>query len=449
MVPSHAAHRLSVRKSMESTQSLPLPDVALDFSLPPGAAPSAVDSRALSFSDNAKTRKEAASTVRFGSVGHITNQRSVFGRPPSSYAFPTPHPSQRSLSGTLNRSTSTQRAAVLQNMPHIYPALLSRVAEAFKQLITLNELVKDGIAYKDSFDGKTAVGVVADIIKTPDRNLALLLGRALDAQKFFHDVTYDHRLRDNPHELYQFKERLAAPFMGENNTTDSPMSDQTGLTRAVLYNRKGVAWPPTLLSSPETASGSLHTSESQTSFFQSVDPTPATSSNSLAGPADSPRALTKISSEMSVPTGLTSFADGDESEDDLPVGVFTLLTDCYSPTCSREQLCYSINCPRRLEQMKRLNMKPQPGLSRKLSNESLHDIKVNEQAHNRAVRADIAAGDWHALDTVRLPGDSRQRQRYRKETSGGDQRSHVYRARLCARPGISSRCKSAQSNLVG
>lgn len=64
-------------------------------------------------------------------------------------------------------------------------------------------------------------------------------------------------------------------------------------------------------------------------------------------------------------------------EDDLPVGVFTLLTDCYSPTCSRDSLCYSINCPRRLEQMKRLNMKPQPGLTRKISNESIHDIKVS------------------------------------------------------------------------
>ncbi|KAI5303650.1 RHO1 GDP-GTP exchange protein 2, partial [Ascosphaera atra] len=43
---------------------------------------------------------------------------------------------------------------------------------------------------------------------TSDRNLALLLGRALDAQKFFHDVTYDHRLRDTPAELYQFREIL-------------------------------------------------------------------------------------------------------------------------------------------------------------------------------------------------------------------------------------------------
>lgn len=60
----------------------------------------------------------------------------------------------------------------------------------------------------------------------------------------------------------------------------------------------------------------------------------------------------------------------------LPSGVFTLLTDCYSPTCSRDQLCYSIACPRRLEQQARLNMKPQPGLSKQISRESLGDVPV-------------------------------------------------------------------------
>ena len=60
----------------------------------------------------------------------------------------------------------------------------------------------------------------------------------------------------------------------------------------------------------------------------------------------------------------------------LPSGVFTLLTDCYSPTCSRDQLCYSIACPRRLEQQSRLNLKLQPGLSKQISKESLNDVPV-------------------------------------------------------------------------
>lgn len=248
----------------------------------------------------------------------------------------------------------------LQSMPHIYPALLSRVAEAFKKLTTLAELVKDGITYKDSFDGRLAVSIIADIIKTPDRNLALLLGRVLDAQKFFHDVTYDHRLRDNPGELYQFKERLAAPFMNGNAVTDSPLSEHAHLGRISAPARPPIA--PYM-----SDSTSVQTSDSNMSISSSQTPSSTTNLGVNAG------SRAKMASSSSIPTGL---AMEDDPEDDLPVGVFTLLTDCYSPTCSRDNLCYSINCPRRLEQMKRLNMKP-TGLSRKLSSESMHDVKVS------------------------------------------------------------------------
>lgn len=141
--------------------------------------------------------------------------------------------------------------------------------------------MKDELTYNDAFTGAEAVDLIAYIIKTTDRNLALLLGRALDAQKFFHDVTYDHRLRDTHNELYQFNELV----------------------------------------------------------------------------------------------------DGnEESQATTPVnGVFTLLTECYSPTCTRDQLCYSIACPRRLEQQARLNMKPQSILKRADSRLSLHGDDEKEQ----------------------------------------------------------------------
>ncbi|KAI6117465.1 CNH domain-containing protein [Pisolithus croceorrhizus] len=185
---------------------------------------------------------------------------------------PIPHGFQAAGSSSPTRPSNRIRGL------SVYPALLSRVAEAFKTRITLADRVKDGLTYKDAFDGREAVDKIAAIIKTTDRNLALLLGRALDAQKFFHDVTYDHRLRDSAAELYQFR------------TTLSPFGSE------------------------------------------SMDEVP------------------------------------------LPTGIFTLLTDCYSPTCSRDQLCYSIACPRRLEQQARLNMKPQPGLKKQISKESLGDF---------------------------------------------------------------------------
>ncbi|KAG8893209.1 RHO1 GDP-GTP exchange protein 2, partial [Tulasnella sp. 408] len=40
--------------------------------------------------------------------------------------------------------------------PIVYPAMLSRVAEAFRARITLAERVKDGLAYPDAFDGREA-----------------------------------------------------------------------------------------------------------------------------------------------------------------------------------------------------------------------------------------------------------------------------------------------------
>jgi RHO1 GDP-GTP exchange protein 1/2 len=148
--------------------------------------------------------------------------------------------------------------------PLVYPALLSRVAEKFQQKIITGDRTKNELTYKNAFSGSEAVDVLSYIIRTTDRNLALLLGRALDAQKFFHDVTYEHRLRDSSSEMYQFRETLM-----------------------------------------------------------------------------------------------------DEPEDKSPVdGVFVLLSECYSPTCTRDQLCYSIACPRRLEQVSRLNLKMQPGLKR-------------------------------------------------------------------------------------
>lgn len=221
-----------------------------------------------------------------GSKTRSTSQSSFSSRAMSMAS--TVVPSERSDSMTLRQSPSTatkpnptavQQQAMMvsqRRAPLVYPALLSRVAEVFRDRIGLTEKEKDGLVYKSAFAGAEAVDLIAYIIKTTDRNLALLLGRSLDAQKFFHDVTYAHRLRDSNNEVYQFRETL--------------VEDTTEVN-----------------------------------------------------------------------------------------GVFTLLTECYSPTCTRDRLCYSIACPRRLEQQARLNMKPQPGLRREESRASLHEDQNDEQ----------------------------------------------------------------------
>ncbi|KAI0013806.1 CNH-domain-containing protein [Xylariaceae sp. FL0662B] len=188
----------------------------------------------------------------------------------------TPEPSRQQVvhrPSISSRSVDGERPPTAKiRPPLVYPALLSRVAECFRQKIITGERTKNELTYKNAFSGSEAVDVLSYIIRTTDRNLALLLGRALDAQKFFHDVTYEHRLRDSTAEMYQFRETLM-----------------------------------------------------------------------------------------------------DEPEEKHPVnGVFVLLSECYSPTCTRDQLCYSIACPRRLEQVSRLNLKPQVGL-RKDQDATLND----------------------------------------------------------------------------
>ena len=182
-----------------------------------------------------------------------------------------------SVAKAAGSSSSSAVISAQSRAPLVYPALLSRVAEVFGERINAGERNKNDLSYKFAFTGSEAVDLISYIIKTTDRNLALLLGRSLDAQKFFHDVTYDHRLRDSSTEIYQFRESL--------------MEDT-----------------------------STHVN-----------------------------------------------------------GVFTLLTECYSPTCTRDKLCYSIACPRRLEQQARLNLKPLPGLKRQQSSASLHADETDEQ----------------------------------------------------------------------
>jgi RHO1 GDP-GTP exchange protein 1/2 len=198
--------------------------------------------------------------------------------------------------GGLSHSSSASASTTVtqRKSPLVYPALLSRVAGVFQERIAVKPLTKNGLEYKNCFTGLEAVDLIAYIIKTTDRNLALLLGRALDAQKFFHDVTYDHRLRDAPGEIYQFRET-----MGEGSSASA--------------------------------------------------------------------------SEVN--------------------GVFTLLTECYSPTCTRDNLCYSIACPRRLEQQARLNLKQEPGLRPSASKGSLHgdDDDAEQKLWINSVPKEVAA----------------------------------------------------------
>lgn len=219
--------------------------------------------------------------------------------------------------------------------PVVYPALLSRVAKVFKESIILTINTKDGLEYHDTFSGKMAVDIICRIIRTNDRNLALLLARSLDAQKFFHDVAYNHRLRDSVHEIYAF------------NHVYSDVE---------LYHEE-LARKDDKRISEEYQEGTFKSVSSEETFKRLGE-------SEMSRPSQSD--LSRMdSNSASLGTKVTPTEQVN--------GVFTILTECYSPTCNRNQLCYSIACPRRLEQQARLNLKPQGGLKRAVSRLSLHE----------------------------------------------------------------------------
>ena len=259
------------------------------------------------------------------------------------------------------RAPEARRRREPKGAPVVYAALLSKVAEAFRARMPLSERVKDALAYPDAFDGAEAVDKICFIIKTTDRSLALLLGRALDAQKFFHDVTYDHRLRDNPMEIYQFRARLPSAFTSDADTP--PGGEPMAVGGGPLSSSGSRSSRPM---SPESAvSSTLASRDTHTPSIVSNGSSPTSVTAHMQGVSQATVAAPASGS------GVVSGAAG--GEDELPTGVFTMLTECYSSTCSTTQLCYSITCPRRMEQQARLNMKPQRELKQEIWQESLGD----------------------------------------------------------------------------
>ncbi|CAH6719752.1 RHO1 GDP-GTP exchange protein 2 [[Candida] jaroonii] len=236
-------------------------------------------------------------------------------------------------SKNTERTASTSRIASQRTLiqiskkPKVYPAMLSRVANVFRDSMFLTINTKDGLEYHDTFTGKMAVDIICRIIRTNDRNLALLLGRALDSQKLFHDVTYNHRLRDSVHEVYEFNHIYRDVELYDENGERSNSSGD--------------------LLQQQLANANLNSVTEETDGLNGVN------------------------------------------------GVFTILTDCYSPTCSTKSLCYSIACPRRLEQQARLNLKPQGGLKRAVSRLSLHEDENISLWHETVPKSILDKLDKH------------------------------------------------------
>lgn len=74
----------------------------------------------------------------------------------SSYSPPPPF-DHLNRHGPMSAGHGQYGPLAVKRPPIVYPALLSRVANAFVQRITTSPRIKDSIEYKDCFDGRDAV----------------------------------------------------------------------------------------------------------------------------------------------------------------------------------------------------------------------------------------------------------------------------------------------------
>lgn len=122
--------------------------------------------------------------------------------------------------------------------------------------------------------------------------MALRVGRALESQRFFHDVNYENRLLDEISEIYQFHEM----FWQGYNSSSSHGSNSVTSTVIADYEEDEF--------DDESHSSATFTQQSQ------------------------------------------------EEDVSLPNGIYTELTHCYTPTCRDRYPCYSYTCPKRERMVK-------------------------------------------------------------------------------------------------
>ncbi|KAI8980840.1 hypothetical protein BDB01DRAFT_836509 [Pilobolus umbonatus] len=175
-----------------------------------------------------------------------------------------------------------------------HSALLSCIALEMKRRVSLSDRLKNGIEYSNVFDGKEAVDKLKEIIHTTDREAALRVGHALESQRYFHDINYEHGLVDNVLEIYQFNSLMFDDYFDPIHNNNS------------------------------TVSGTHSNISTDTPTMHHSSPI-----------------------EMDEDENASSKAPSIGYNQYIPNGVITELTNCYSPTCTGKQACYSHTCPKR------------------------------------------------------------------------------------------------------
>lgn len=163
-----------------------------------------------------------------------------------------------------------------------------------------------------------------EILSTTDRSLALKVGRALEAQRFFHDVNYENRLIDDIIEIYQFNQVLF-----HNNRSGSTTS--TASSNSSSDNSFSVT---------STIIGNYASEDEEDDDDDDDD------GNSLH--TDTTAATTSTTTHPSIQQQPPQLQPQQNQINKLlPNGIYTDLTHCYTPTCDNINPCYSYTCPKR------------------------------------------------------------------------------------------------------
>ncbi|KAJ2679760.1 RHO1 GDP-GTP exchange protein 2 [Coemansia spiralis] len=249
----------------------------------------------------------------------------------SDVGLPLPSPSARNEPVPVN----AELVALLENVKPVYPAMISLVAKSFCEIIcqVLQTHVRNGLEHTQCFTGRDAVDAIYAIIKAADRNLAIVVGRALEQQSLFHDVDYEKRLRDDPNELYAFDDDVVRALLRPNEQLLAEDDEDDADEEATL--NQGVPGHHQNARGQSRASLSVHS------------PTPAIN------------------------------------------GVFVMLTDCYSPTCSNSQPCYSVTCPRQRLQQDHLRKTAKSNVAAEMKQEKLWSMSVPKEIVKSVSRQEL------------------------------------------------------------
>ncbi|KAF1796532.1 hypothetical protein V8B55DRAFT_1469504 [Mucor lusitanicus] len=260
-----------------------------------------------------------------------------------------------------------------------YRAFLSSIAFELKRRIITNDRIKNDIEYNNVFDGKEAIDKLKEILGTTDRSLALRVGRALEAQRFFHDVNYENRLIDDIIEIYQFNQVLFHNNNRSSSTTSTMSSNSSSgdnsfsVTSTIIGN-----YASEDEAEDDDDHDSLHT-----------DTTAATSTHSRTHSSSQPQQHPQQHGQHQQPHNHSNL---------LPNGIYTELTHCYTPTCDNMHPCYSYTCPKR----ERLRKRPHSVDTReKRVTAYIYEVEKHQQLWSQTI------DDYIVLST---PATERKRQ---------------------------------------